>query len=107
MNVTEPTNTSEPVITTEPDIRSPNFSEPVCSGNETFEDMEVECDSEGIQVEVSVCAFLNINMNPRSAVLRRPGCNQTFEDGMISYLVPPTPECGTEVENNGTHLLLR
>ena len=86
----------------------------ICTGEESFTEMEVVCDSQGIHTSVSVCAFRNINM-PLDTVHLDPSededannCTWTMENGFIHFnILFESDGCGTKDENNGTHMHLR
>jgi hypothetical protein len=76
-----------------------------CDDSTDFTDMEISCDTSGIEVTIPYCAFWNVEIT--SQRFKGSGENCTIENTGVNMemSLPATSECGTEVTNNGTYLV--
>ena len=82
-------------------------SDPNCDGTETFTELSVTCSPNGIVVNMPLCAFINVGMSYSESDLADPtaGCQSVLTGSSVEYNFPASNECGTTVNNNGTHLI--
>ena len=80
----------------------------VCTGDESFEDVSVNCEAGAMVVSVPVCAFTNDHLNLETVQLIKngPSCESVTSGSNIVFNLPLIAEsCGTSLLQNDTHLI--
>ena len=114
------TTTPAPVTTTTPPPATTSTPPPppttttlapgpsTCTGSESFSDMHIECSPGGISVAICESAFTNAGMSVSEIGLQDSSdssCDPMVVNSMVEFNIPASVECGTNVENNSTHMV--
>ena len=79
-----------------------------CTGSESFRDMHIDCSPGGISVAICESAFTNAGMSVSEIGLQdssNSSCHPMIGNSTVEFLIPASGDCGTAVENNGTHMV--